>query len=252
MKHYICILLAILLFNCKEEQKPLSAKEVIDQSIKVSGGERFDNSLIKFDFRGINYKSTLTSEAQVLSRRIFKDNGDTIVDFLRGSLFQRYINEVPVQLPDSMKIKYSASVNSVHYFSILPYRLNDIAVNKESLEAVTINGKNYHKIKVTFSEEDGGEDFEDVFVYWVNKDSFKVEYLAYSYDESDGKGLRFREAYNERFINGFRFVDYNNYKPENDNANLFDLDKAFEAGELKLLSKIELKNIEASQLPTDD
>ena len=75
------------------------------------------------------------------------------------------------------------------------------------------------------------------------KTSFKVDYLAYSYNEDDGVGMRFREAYNERFVNSLRFVDYNNYKTEDTSIPLESLGKAFEANQLKLLSKIELKNV---------
>jgi hypothetical protein len=142
-----------------------------------------------------------------------------------------------------MAVKYTASVNTVHYFALLPYGLNDAAVNKSSLGEVTIKNKVYHKIKVTFSQEGGGEDYEDVFVYWIDAETFKADYIAYSYIEDDGVGIRFREAYNERMVNGLRFVDYNNYKSEDATMDLLGLDKAFESGSLKLLSKIELENI---------
>ena len=143
-----------------------------------------------------------------------------------------------------MAIKYSASVNSVHYFSVLPYGLNDKAVNKKLIGEERIKGKDYYKIEVTFSQKGGGEDFEDVFIYWINKASFKPDYLAYSYNEDDGKGMRFREAYNERYVNDLRFVDYNNYKSEDKKFYLIDLAKAFNNNSLKLLSKIELQNVE--------
>jgi hypothetical protein len=60
--------------------------------------------------------------------------------------------------------------------------------------------------------------------------------------------MRFREAYNERFVNGIRFVDYNNYKPLNTEMTIFETDSLFESGNLKLLSKIELKNIKVEDL----
>ena len=52
-----------------------------------------------------------------------------------------------------------------------------------------------------------------------NENGFSIfmsttQFGTYSYIESDGIGLRFREAFNERYINGIRFVDYNNYKPK--------------------------------------
>ncbi|MDX1278846.1 DUF6503 family protein, partial [Oceanihabitans sediminis] len=122
--------------------------------------------------------------------------------------------------------------------------LNDPAVNKKYLGEVSIKEKNYHKVQVTFNEEGGGEDHDDVFVYWVNTETFTVDYLAYSFKEYTGDlGLRFREAYNSRTVNGLRFVDYNNFKTEDKSLQLFDLDKVFENDKLKLLSKIELKNI---------
>jgi len=144
---------------------------------------------------------------------------------------------------DSMVTKYTASVNSVHYFSVLPYGLNDNAVIRTLLEDERINDTDYYKVKVTFTQDGGGEDYEDVFVYWLNKESFKLDYLAYSYNEDDGVGMRFREAYNERYVNGLRFVDYNNYKAEDTKINLTKLGKAFENNQLKLLSKIELENV---------
>ncbi|MEM9680995.1 MAG: DUF6503 family protein, partial [Bacteroidota bacterium] len=164
-------------------------------------------------------------------------------DVLTNSGFERFVNSTKMPVADSMAIKYSASVNSVHYFSILPYGLNDKAVNKTLIGEDTIKGKAYHLIKVTFSEEGGGEDYEDVFLYWVNKSTHKVDYLAYSYNEDDGLGVRFREAYNERYVEGLRFVDYNNYKPADEDHNLFELGRRFDEDSLKLVSKIELKQI---------
>ena len=55
--------------------------------------------------------------------------------------------------------------------------------------------------------------------------------------------MRFREAYNERYIDGLRFVDYNNFKAQVSEVALEDLGKAFDNNQLKLLSKIELKTI---------
>lgn len=250
MKYLSILLLSVFLFNCKNESSKVEAKtftanEIVNKSIAVSGGEIFDSSLINinFDFRNIQYKSTYTSKAKVLRRLTIKDN-DTILDFLKGEQFHRYINEKPVFVEDSMAIKYSASVNSVHYFSVLPYGLNDKAVNKKLIGKEQIKDKDYYKIEVTFSQEGGGEDYEDVFIYWINKVTYKPDYLAYSYNEDDDKGMRFREAYNERYINGLRFVDYNNYKSENTTIQLTELGKALSDDSLKLLSKIELKNVE--------
>jgi hypothetical protein len=154
------------------------------------------------------------------------------------------IRDSLVAVPDSMARKYSNSINSVHYFAYLPFGLNDAAVNKRLLGEIEINGNMYYKLEVTFDQEGGGKDYEDVYIYWINKKTLKPDYLAYEF-HVDGGGVRFREAYNERYINGIRFVDYRNYEPL-DQVSVRETDSLFTAGKLLLLSHIELGDIEVN------
>ncbi len=236
-------MLSLLMLNCNEKKsKVVVAADIINEAIEVSGVKKLDSSVIEFIFRDIRYKAVRNNGNFMLARVMVQD-GDSIFDLLSNNGFERIVTDSSVKVPDSMATKYSSSVNSVHYFAVLPYGLDGKAVNKTYLEEVDIKGKTYHKIKVTFNEEGGGEDFEDVFIYWVNTNTKKVDYLAYSYKEDDGIGLRFREAYNERFISSIRFVDYNNYKPKEANVKLQDLDQLFVENKLELLSKIELEDV---------
>lgn len=249
MKYVSIIVFTLVMFSCKNEKKDLvnqslSAIEIVNKSIEVSGGDAFENAVISFNFRDKHYSARRHNGQFELSRLSIENKSDSIVDMLNNEGFSRIRNGDRIKLADSMATAYSASVNSVHYFSVLPYGLNNEAVNKELLGEEKIKNKDYYKIKVSFSEQGGGEDYEDVFVYWVDKKSFKVEYLAYSYKENNDVGMRFREAYNERFVEGLRFVDYNNYKVEGSAIALEHLGKAFENRQLELLSKIELNQIE--------
>lgn len=249
MKYLYLILFGLMLFNCTEERKPisLSANEIVAKSIEKAGGKIFDNSVIRFNFRD-KYYVARRDNGQFSLIRMFKVGNDSVFDLLTNNNFDRFVNNSRVILEDSLKAKFSASVNSVHYFSVLPYGLNAEAVNKTLLREEPIKGKDYYKIKVTFNPEGGGEDYEDIFVYWIDKEDFNIDYLAYSYNEEDGVGMRFREAYNERYIRGLRFVDYNNYKTDDGSIELFDLGKTFNKNGLKLLSKIELETIEVELL----
>ncbi|MFK7832547.1 MAG: DUF6503 family protein [Winogradskyella sp.] len=228
--------------SLETSDKQLSADKIVNKAIAVSGGGVFKKSSLKFEFRDVYYQALRKNHEFLLVRVSVKDQ-DSIFDMLSNVGFERYRNNAFVKLNDSIAKLYEASVNSVHYFSVLPHGLNDDAVIKTRLENERVKGKDYYKIKVTFNEEGGGEDHEDIFIYWFGKESFKLDYLAYSYNEEDGVGMRFREAYNERYINGLRFVDYNNYKSENTSIKLENLAKAFDENQLKLLSKIELENI---------
>ncbi|WP_026753335.1 DUF6503 family protein [Sediminibacter sp. Hel_I_10] len=246
MKYIPFLLLVFLFCNCKEESKQKrTASNIIEQSISVCGGDLVGDAEIAFAFRDKHYTAKRSNGIFELTRN-FQDTTGTVTDVLTNDGFSRQLNDKRVAVSDSMASLYSASVNSVHYFSVLPYGLNADAVQKKLLNETIINGKNYHVVEITFKQDGGGEDFEDVFMYWINTKTFTPDYLAYSYEEQDGKGFRFREAYNERYIKGIRFVDYNNYKTTSTLKSLQNFPDVFEKKQLELLSKIELTNVTVS------
>ena len=138
---------------------------------------------------------------------------------------------------------YANSVNSVIYFAFLPYRLNDASVIKNYLGKVNVLDKEYHKIQVTFRQEGGGEDFEDVFIYWFDSEDYILDYFAYEY-QTNGGGIRFREATNPGDINGIQIQDYFNYKPKKGvEFKLSEIDEYYQQDKLEKLSDIDLKNV---------
>lgn len=242
------LFLVLLIFSCnnKEDHNRL-AKYAIDEAIKVSGGELYNAVQIEFDFRDKHYSSQRRDGAFKYIR-ITTDSLQEIKDIYSShSEFIRQVNGEQVIIPDSLAQRIENSINSVNYFVLLPYGLNDSAVRKTYIGKATVKGNDYHKIQVNFSEEGGGDDFEDVYMHWIHTETFKLEYLAYSFHVNGG-GMRFREAYNERYINGLRIVDYNNFKPKVATAKLEELDSHFEQGTLELLSKIETENVSVNSL----
>ncbi|WP_041802174.1 DUF6503 family protein [Flagellimonas ruestringensis] len=242
MKKILIPLMLVLAIGCKQEpKKALTAQAIIDNSIADSGGKLFDDHKVTFDFRDKTYVSE-SIDGQRVFKRISDLDSTTIIDIKRGDDFERYMNDSLVMVHDTMAVKYANSINSVHYFVRLPYGLNDAAVNKELLGKETIEDKEYYKVKVTFDQQGGGDDFEDTYLYWFDLKTFKPTYLAYDF-HADGGGQRFRKAYNERYVKGIRFVDYENYKPKNDSSGILEIGQQYNEGGLELLSKIELKNI---------
>ncbi len=246
MKKGLVPLILLLFIACKEKPKTLlTAQEIVDKSIADSGGALYEDHNTSFEFRDRIYVSENDGNTKVL-KRIFEVDSVTITDVKTGKEFQRFMNDSLVVVPDTMAVKYANSVNSVHYFARLPYGLNDTAVNKELLGKEVIKGEEYHKIKVTFDQNGGGDDYDDVYVYWFDMETFKPEYLAYSFHVNDG-GQRFRKAYNERYVGGIRFVDYENYKPEDEAADILQIGQLFNTDKLELLSKIELTDIKVEK-----
>ena len=244
MKRGIIIVCLMLFCACSERNKKLSAQEIVDRSIEVSGGDRYATRKISFDFTAILYTSVPMGNQKILTRQLRTDSTQ-ILDVKSPKGFERFINDSLVKLPDTVATAYANALNSVHYFAYLPYGLNDKAVQKRYLETTKIDSSEYHKIEVTFNENGGGDDFDDTYIYWFNTKTFKPEYLAYEF-HVDGGGHRFRAAFNERVVGGIRFVDYKNYKNTNLEISIYNIDSLYLSDNLELLSEIKLENIEVT------
>lgn len=225
-----------------------SAQQVVDRAIARHGGDLVENSRIEFDFRKRHYVATRRGD-QYTYERIWRDTttGQQYRDVLSNAGLYREIDGQRVSLSAKDSAAYARSTNSVIYFALLPYFLNDPAVRKTYLGITDIKGRPYHKIKVTFVQEGGGRDFEDEYIYWIHRDDYTMDYLAYNYIV-DGGGARFREAYNVREIDGIRFADYINYEPQPDSREVAAFDSLFTEGNLKELSRIDTENITVEQL----
>ncbi|MGJ8743198.1 DUF6503 family protein [Polaribacter sp.] len=239
---YLLVVLFAFLTSCNSTETSLTAQQIIDKAIAYSGADKAANSEIKFKFRDKEYLAKRNKGNFSLIRAF-----NNTKDVLTNSDFERFINSEKQILSTKDSLKFANAVNSVHYFSVLPYGLNNKAVHKKLLPSATVNGKNYYKVEITFSENGGGEDFEDVFIYWIGKKDFLVDYLAYSY-HTNGGGKRLRVLKEQCVKNGIRFVDFHNYKPLNDAIPLIDIDKAFENNQLEKVSEIILKDIEVKIL----
>jgi hypothetical protein len=244
MLRFTVIIFIFIAIGCRNKNSgTIDVQDIIDKSIEVSGGNLYSSCNISFTLRDVRYELENNTGRKIL-KRIINNDSTTILDILKHNGFERTINGNPVIVADSMAAKYSNSINSVHYFAYLPYGLNDPAVNKKLLGETQLGDRQYYKVEVTFDKEGGGEDFDDIYIYWFNKETFKPDYLAYEFNV-DGGGTRFREAFNERIINGIRFVDYNNYKASK-NISVYELEALFKTKELELLSTIRLEDIEVN------
>ena len=155
---------------------------------------------------------------------------------------KRFIDNVPKELSDSLAEVYSSSLNSVMYFFQLPKPLQDDAVRYELMDEIKIEEETYWTLKIYFEEVGGGEDYQDEYRYWINQDSYQIDYLAYNY-LTDGGGTRFRKAINKRRIKGILFQDYQNFKPSKKFESLDTLPKLYQKGIISQISLIENKNI---------
>ena len=131
-KHLLIFLIIISFLACKNKSQQKSAAKVLSKAIAYAGGKKFDNSQISFDFRDKHYEVKRYKAAWMMSRS-FQEDSNFINDVYTKEGFERKVNEQRIIVADSMAFKYIESINSVIYFALLPYKLNDAAVQKERL-----------------------------------------------------------------------------------------------------------------------
>lgn len=245
MKPANLLLLTLFCFACSPQKKeavqnaaPKSkVQEVIDKSIEFHQMGSLNNAEFSLTFRDIEYTYRNNNGMYEYTRTQIDSLGATILDKMDNDTLIRYTNGVATDVVDEKRAAYTRSVNSVIYFFRLPYGLNDPAVKKAYIGETDIKGKTYHEVKITFEQEGGGEDFDDVFLYWFDKEDYSMDYMAYLY-HTDGGGMRFREAINPRRVNGMLIQDYINLKPEDESIDIMTIDELYVDGQLIELSKI--------------
>ncbi len=237
------LFVSLLIVSCQKEDK---AQTIVEKAIAYHGGAAYDTVDLEFDFRDMHYIVQKTGSDFHYERLQTDSTEAEIRDILTNAEAYRTIDGQKVSVPDSMMDKYKYSVNSVAYFLLLPAPLRDAAVQKEYVGEVTIKGKAYDKIKVFFTQEGGGKDHDDVFVYYFDKEDGSMDYLSYLYHVNE-TGMRFREAYNPQRVGGILVQDYINFAPTDStlavtDENLLSLDKLYGEGKLTEFSRIENKN----------
>jgi hypothetical protein len=233
------LLYFLIFLGCSSWSKE---QQIVDAAIEAHGGDLFQKVRISFDFRERHY-TILKNPSRFEYSREFTDSTGLVLDVLNNEGFVRTINGKEVAVTEERKRAFSNSVNSVAYFAFLPYGLNDPAAKKSWFAETELEGQTYDIIKVTFDEEGGGDDFEDEFMYWINRENSQLDYLAYSF-HTEGGGVRFRKAVNSRMVDGIRIQDYENYMPADKATPLEEMESLYKSDELKLLSEILLENVE--------
>lgn len=238
MRHCLLypLLCLLVLSACQPADDP---QYIVDRAIEAHGGDVIEHAEIEFDYRGKHFK-VLRDGGRFSYERIYTDSTGDVHEVLNNDEVYRMVNGARVELEEKTRYSIQETLNSVVYFGLVPYFLNDPPVIKKYLGTDTVEGAPYHLIEITFMQEGGGPDYEDRFIYWIHQDRYTMDYLAYDFHINDG-GTRFRKAFNVRTINGIRFADFYNYSSDvlpQPGTPIETYPRLLEADSLNLLSEI--------------
>ncbi len=230
--------LILMAISCSDKRpRDKKAIHIVEQCIEEHGGENYRDMDVSFDFRQFRVHLKQNGGTFLYERTSRDSLNNVLHDIITNETFKREVNGKKQNLSQKETDKYKEGLNAIAYFVLLPYKLSEPAVNLKYLGETTIENKKYDKITVSFETDGGGKDHQDEFCYWINQRAHTLDYLAYS-----SGGPRFRKATKREKVDEVIFQDYENYELTDSSLSTFNYDKAFIAGNVRLLSKIEQQN----------
>jgi hypothetical protein len=251
MKPHVLLVTAILSLPAlpASAAEPVERLEIVDKAIAFHGGELYRASETELDVcslsgcfhvralvDGDRFDYEVSGKAGRRERRV-RWTGEELARWEDGA-------PAAVEPGDAQGLR--DWVMARVYFAFLPYRLNDPSVFKEDLGRETWDGRELHKVKVTFAPG-SSTDAEDEYLYWFDPESGRVEQFAYSFQGRPG-GLRFRRAVNHRRVGGVLFSDQENLGVEGDKWRVDEITPSFVEGKMRTVSVVRFENVEVRPL----
>ena len=216
-------------------------KKLIRQAIEAHGQNAFGDASFAFSFRGVPYR-VARSNGLYRYERTVTTQGTAVHEVLQNSGFTASVAGNVLTLSPRVQGSRERSLNSVVYFASLPYVLEDRAVQPRAVGEVEIGERRYRVVEVRFAREGGGVDHDDVFRYWFDAESGRLDYLAYRFHTNKG-GVRFRVATEHPVVGGVTFIQWDNYGVDDKSLDLKSLPERWRSGKLPKLSTIRLDSI---------
>ncbi len=220
----------------------------VAEAIERHGGSQYERSRVRFTFRDFEFEIERDGGHFRYERRYADDQGRPVVEIMDNEGTRMEVGGERVELDPEELRRVETDVNSVVYFSFLPFRLLEPAANHRELGETEIEGEPYRMIEVTFDPDGGGTDWQDRFVHWIHRDENTLDYFAYRYHR-DGGGARFRRAVNRREVGGLLIQDFENFRAlQEPVADIAEFGQLLEEGGLELLSLLVLEDVQVMPL----
>lgn len=248
-----CLLLIAGGCHSASSPDPPDARAVLDSVRAAHGSDVLNHARMTFTFREASFRLRHHRNGRFHYRRTRTDStGRTVVEGITNDGPYRVVDGDTTTLSPEARTDVETAVNSVAYFARLPAPLDAPAVQPSYSGRDTIDGAPYHRVRVTFKEQGGGRDWQDIFYYWFHADTFTMDYLAYAYGlgPDEETGTRFRSAYNARRRGGVRVADYYNYTADTMSPDQMPrYPERLAQGELERVSRVVLDSVRVRPIP---
>jgi hypothetical protein len=235
--------------------EPQRQLDIVDRSIEHHGGDLYDAVEVTFTIRSRSGAFDVTSRRDAGAYRTVitetVDQGERkaerVVDVSNDAVSVTVGGAAQDVATEGTEQRWRDFASARTYFPFLPYRLNDPSVAKRDLGVETWDGRELHKVLVTF-DSGSSTDASDQYLYWFDPATARLEQLAYSFGEGERAGLRFRKLVNFRRVGGLLFADHENFGVDGRELPVTAVTPDFVDAEMERVSTVLVENLKVEAL----
>ncbi len=221
---------------------PLNMPSIVARSIEFHGGSLYEGSTITMTITSLSgsFQLEVTRQGGQFDHAVIGATREGVERRVRvtNAAVQEWRGGEEVELDEQGATRARAFVDARVFFPLLPYTLNGGDVNYEDLGIETWEGRDLHKVRVSFTPGTSN-DADDAYMFWFDPETGQMEQFGYDFDG----GLRFRKGIEFQQVGGVIFSTQENYAIDGGRVPVGMLSPSYVAENMSLLSTVVISDV---------
>ena len=221
---------------------PPNMPPIVAKSIEFHGGSLYEGSTMTMTITSLSgsFQIEATRQGGQFDHAVIGATREGIERRVRvtNDAVQESRDGEEVNLDEEGTTRARAFVDARVFFPLLPYTLNGGDVNYEDLGIENWEGRDLHKVRVSFTPGTSN-DADDGYMFWFDPETGQMEQFGYDFDG----GLRFRKGIEFQQVGGVMFSTQENYAIDGGRVPVDTLSPSYVAENMSLLSTVVISDV---------
>ena len=221
---------------------PPNMPPIVAKSIEFHGGSLYEGSTMTMTITSLSgsFRIEATRQGGQFDHAVIGTNRENLERRVQvtNDGVQEWLGGEQVELDEQGTTRARAFVDARVFFPLLPYTLNGGDVNYQDLGVENWEGRDLHKIRVSFTPGTSN-DADDGYMFWFHPETGQMEQFGYDF----AGGLRFRKGIEFQRVGGVMFSTQENYAINGDRVPVDMLSPDYVAENMSLLSTVVISDV---------
>ncbi len=207
--------------------------------METYGAPQISESTVRFSVNDLHY--TLERNKHLAEFKLTRNlDGINYIATYKNGYQEYFIDGIKQEDGTYSRFQLTQYLDAFTFLQGIPHVFNGNDIIAEKEKPVTILGKKYYTLHISYKPFEGSP--EDEFYLYIDPETNYIIYLSEKY-QLNGEGLRFLKFVDHRYVNSILFADYYIMSPLNANEKVEELYNVFNARDVKEEQKIILSDI---------